>query len=166
MSIQGTLEEVKTVLENYVEGVISGGKDFEGAFVERHVPTVFLNDLRPPKLEETEEEYEENIYPYVLLRAASGSTESEGVDSGENAITIVCVIGVHAPGEDMQGERDVCALIDRVIAAVQENPYTAHCRIDRAVNWVVDEEELHPYYYGAVTITAYDRLTTQAEYNI
>ncbi len=166
MSIQGTLEEVKTVLENYVDGFISGGKDFEGMIVPRHAPTVFLNDLRPPMLEETEEEYEENIYPYVLLRAVSGSTESEGVDSGENAITIVCVIGVHAPGEDMQGERDVCALIDRLIAGVQENTYTEHCRIDPAVNWVVDEEDLHPFYYGAVTITAYDRMTTRAEYNI
>ena len=166
MSIQGTLDEVKAMLEPYVNGFISGGRDFEGMFVQRHAPTVFLNDLRPPMLEETEEEYAQNIYPYILLRAPSGSVETDEIDAAENGITIIAVIGIHAPGEDMQGERDVCDLIDRIINAVQENPCTERCRLDTKVNWVVDEEDTHPYYHGAVTLTAYDRLVTRAEYDI
>ena len=41
MSIQGTLEEVKTVLENYVDGFISGGKDFEGMICRGTLPQSF-----------------------------------------------------------------------------------------------------------------------------
>lgn len=166
MSIQNTLDEMADHFRTHLSGYISGGYDFEGLPIPRRALSVYKNDLRRPAINETDDEYLANIYPFVLLRAPSGSTSSDGIDAVENAVSVVAVIGIHAPLPDMQGHADVCDLIDRIIAVAREHPYTAHCRIDPDVSWQLDEGETHPYYYGAVTLTAYDRLTTRAEYDI
>lgn len=166
MSIQGTLDELKDMLQPYLDSMVRDFIDRDGFAVSRKGPAVVTNDLRPPEADEEDEKYLESIYPFVLLRAPSGSTSTDGVDTAENAVNVIAVIGIHAPEEDMQGERDVADVIDRIIDAVRKNPYTKHCRISPDVSWQVDESETHPYYFGAVTLTAYDRLTTGDESNI
>lgn len=167
MSIELALSELKTVLEPYLCGMIGRDLDFEELPTRRKTPNIFINDLRPPAINETEDEYERDVYPFVLLTAPTGTASMGEGESGENEIPVVAVIGVCDPVEDKQGIAGVHNIIDRIIAAVQENPHTTHCTLDRNLPWMADDDEsVYPYYYGSVTITVRDRLTTPAEYDI
>lgn len=166
MSIQGALHEMRDHLEQYVAGYAGTYRNYDGMHIRQHAPSVFVNGVRPPAADETEEEYLENIYPFVLLRASAGQTAQEGVDTAENEISVIAVIGVRYPGEDMQGAAEVADLIDRIITCAAKQPYTAHTRISPDVRWQLDDDDTHPYYFGAATLTVYDRTATRDEYNI
>lgn len=166
MSIQGALHEMREHLEQYVAGYAGTYQDYDGMHIRQHAPSVFVNGLRPPAADETEEEYLENIYPFILLRASAGQASQEGVDTAENEISVIAVIGVRYPGEDMQGAAEVADLIDRIITGAARQPYTPHCRILPDVRWQIDEDDTHPYYFGAATLTVIDRTATHDKYNI
>lgn len=166
MSIQGALHELKDHLAQYVSGYAGTYQDYDGMHIRQHAPSVFVNGLRPPAADETEAEYMENIYPFILLRASAGQASQEGVDTAENEISVIAVIGVRYPGEDMQGAAEVADLIDRIITGAARQPYTPHCRISPDVRWQIDEDDTHPYYFGAATLTVIDRTATHDEYNI
>lgn len=166
MSIQGALHEMRDHLEQYVAGYAGTYRNYDGMHIRQHAPSVFVNGVRPPAADETEEEYLENIYPFVLLRASAGQSAQEGVDTAENEISVIAVIGVRYPGEDMQGAAEVADLIDRIITCVAKQPYTEHTRISPDVRWQIDEGDTHPYYFGAATLTVIDRTATHDEYNI
>lgn len=166
MSIQGALHELRDHLEQYVAGYAGTYRDYDGMHIRQHAPSVFVNGLRPPAADETEEEYLANIYPFILLRASAGQASQEGVDTAENEISVIAVIGVRYPGEDMQGAAEVEDLIDRIITCAAKQPYTAHTRISPDVRWQIDEGDTHPYYFGAATMTVYDRTATRDEYEI
>lgn len=166
MSIQGALHELKDHLAQYVSGYEGTYQDYDGMHIRQHAPSVFVNGLRPPAADETEEEYLENIYPFILLRASAGQTSQEGVDTAENEISVIAVIGVRYPGEDMQGAAEVADLIDRIITGAARQPYTPHCRILPDVRWQIDEDDTHPYFFGAATLTVIDRTATHDEINI
>ena len=166
MSIQGALHEMRDHLAQYVAGYAGTYRDYDDMHIRQHAPSVFVNGVRPPAADETEEEYLEKIYPFVLLRASAGQTSQEGVDTAENEISVIAVIGVRYPGEDMQGAAEVAELIDRIITGAERQPYTPHCRILPDVRWQIDEDDTHPYYFGAATLTVIDRTATHDEYNI
>ena len=166
MSIQGALHELRDHLAQYVSGYAGTYQDYDGMHIRQHAPSVFVNGLRPPAADETEEEYLENIYPFILLRASAGQASQEGVDTAENEISVIAVIGVRYPGEDMQGAAEVADLIDRIITCAAKQPYTAHTRISPDVRWQIDEGDTHPYYFGAATMTVYDQTSTHDEINI
>lgn len=166
MSIHGALHELRDHLAQYVSGYAGTYTDYDGMHIRQHAPSVFVNGLRPPAADETEEEYLANIYPFILLRASAGQTSQEGVDTAENEISVIAVIGVRYPGEDMQGATEVADLIDRIITGAARQPYTPHCRILPDVRWQIDEDDTHPYYFGAATLTVIDRTATHDEINI
>lgn len=166
MSIQGALHEMRDHLAQYVEGYAGTYRDYDGMHIRQHAPSVFVNGVRPPAADETEEEYLENIYPFILLRASAGQAAQEGVDTAENEISVIAVIGVRYPGEDMQGAAEVADLIDRIITCAAKQPYTQHTRISPDVRWQIDEGDTHPYYFGAATLTVYDQTATHDEINI
>ena len=160
------LEEVREVISPYLTEGIFTAYDHEGYAKGRRTPRVYLHALRPPELNESDEEYLGSVYPFIVLKPTGGEASVNGVDSSWNGIRVTAVIGICAPGEDMQGNRDVSAIIDRILQAVGENPYTKHCRFSDEIDWQIDDEAEHPYYYGTVSLTVYDRLTTRAEYDI
>lgn len=166
MSITAALDELRDHIAPYVADVCTVARDYSGTAVQLAPAGVYTYELRPPAENETEDAYLDAVYPFVLLRAASGAVTGQGVDTTEDAITVTAVVGVRYPGEDMQGSAAVAALIDRVIASVYADPYTPHCRIGQDVAWQIDDGETHPYYFGALTLTVYDRTTTRAEYDI
>lgn len=167
MSIESVLEEVKEYLEPYLHGMVDRDVDFEGLPVMRRTPNIFINNIRDPEINEDEDAYAQNIYPFVMLRAISGNASDGEGKNGENEIAVIAVIGVHDPGEDKQGIAGVHNIIDRIISAVMENPYTKTCTVDRNVSWMADDDDsVFPYFYGTATITVHNRLTTRAEYDI
>lgn len=166
MSITAAMDELREHIAPYVRGACIVARDYSGEAVQLGAPGVYTFDLRPPAENETEDEYLAAVYPFVLLRPAAGAAAGQGVDATENAITVTAVVGVRYPGEDMQGSAAVAALIDRVIESVYADPYTPHCRIGQDVAWQIDDGDTHPYYFGALTITVYDRTWTRAENDI
>ncbi|MBD5509983.1 MAG: hypothetical protein HDR08_01795 [Lachnospiraceae bacterium] len=128
------VEEIKSMFRGLLYRTPSGGR----------VPlNVFAQNI---PVNQTDEEDEP--YPYVIVRLASGGDSGKG--DSFNTVEIAMVIGTWDDSADAQGHRDVMNIIQKIYERFHENP----CLNSRAVyagefEWVMREDLYYPYFFGA-----------------
>lgn len=99
----------------------------------------------PAKMEEDDSEH----FPYIIVRVVDGGSQSEGEPDTCRAILLV---GVYDEQHDRQGNKIVLNVLQRIRThLLSKRIVNKQFRIDYPCEWsVYDDEDLHPYYFGAV----------------
>lgn len=114
-----------------------------------------------PKREQTvtpgnimaDEEYEEDPYPFCVVRLDSGSMRTP---QEANEIKTVLVLGVYDDDVGRQGHTAILNAINRISERFMKNPILrAQYRLnyDAGISWTLDDEDRYPYYFGAMEMT-------------
>ena len=113
-------------------------------------PHVFLQELPIPQ-DEYDAAFSE--LPYIIVHLSGGEIEDWDSADAHTEITVELYFGIYNNSADRSGHIELLNMIQRI-----EN----HFGICRRVNnfsvkplfrWVLDEEDRHPYYFGAVSMT-------------
>ena len=131
------LEEITDILKDMVTYTADGNKrvGFKG-----------YKNLLPPI--RTDEESEEQFFPYFIIRLYSGKTQD---DEDCWHVTSDIVLGVYENGN--AGHERILTAIQRIVNRFTEDPLMGCFRADQDIEWVMEEEGREPYYFGGVSIT-------------
>ena len=94
------------------------------------------------------EEDESKFLPYAIVRLAEGKTED---DDSPWSVTVDMLFGAYDPGEANQGHQHIMVMCQRVTDRFAAEPLLAgKFRAEQDMEWVMQEEDTYPYYFGGV----------------
>lgn len=100
---------------------------------------------------EKTKENKKKKFPYALIIPKEGNIEG-GMEP--QIINVQILIGVYDDDIENQGKRHVLNIIHDICERFQVNPVLKNqYYADEKITWVVDDEEEHPYHFGAVWLT-------------
>lgn len=125
-------------------------KIFEGDLFKNpdgvYVPMQVFEQHLPQK-----ESKEQNFYPYVIVQLNTGEQKAE---LEQHKAPILFIIGVYYDGKDNQGHKEVMGIINKLFENFSKFPMQdKRYEIDFPLRWGLHEEDVAPYYYGAVETT-------------
>ncbi len=99
------------------------------------------------------EEDDNDPYPYCIVRIDSGSVATPQ-DSQE--VKIILIFGIYDNGQERNGHQAILNIFQRISDrflkdAVLEDKYRLN--YNSGIQWVMDDEEPYPYYFGAMNLT-------------
>lgn len=136
--------ELQSSLKARVEKIFEGDlfKNPRGAYVPLQV---FKQHLPAKKSNE------DNFYPYVIVQLNFGEQKTE---SDQHKAPVLFVIGIHYDEEDNQGHQEVMGIVNKLFESFRKYPIEdQRYEIDFPLRWGLHEEDMAPYYYGAVETT-------------
>lgn len=100
-----------------------------------------------------EDDEEEDPYPYIIVRIDSGDMK----EGSAHLVKIRILIGIFDESNDTNGHKDVLNVIQKIYERFARNPVLANKYVmqDNSENpftWVLQDEDTHPYYFGAIEI--------------
>ena len=138
MELQDSLlRETSDVLKDMVTYTADGNK--------RVGFTGYKNLLPPLK---TDDESEEQLFPYFIIRPYSGKTQD---DEDCWHVTLDILLGVY--DDTNVGHERLLTAVQRIVNRFTEDPLMGCFRADQDMEWVLEEEVREPYYFGGVSIT-------------
>lgn len=96
---------------------------------------------------------EETYYPYCVVRIDSGKIK---LVNDSQKVTVILVFGIYNDKKDMQGHTDILNAMQKITGQFVKNPILCgqfRLKTDEDIEWILDEEETYPYYYGAMIMT-------------
>lgn len=134
---------LQDALVNEIEALLAGFETLNAAG-EPATMNVYPQSL-PAKVEEDDSEH----FPYIIVRVVDGGVASE---DEPDTCRIVLVVGVYDEQSDRQGNKIVLNVLQRIRThLLSKRIINKQFRIDYPCEWsVYDDEDLHPYYFGAV----------------
>lgn len=101
----------------------------------------------------TDNEPEEDPYPYCVVRVESGNMEAV---QGVHEIATVLIFGIFDDDVRCLGHQVIMNMMHRVAERFIRNPVLkGRYRMSEGagISWVLDEEDRYPYYFGAMEMT-------------
>lgn len=92
-------------------------------------------------------------YPFCVVKIDSGEL---GTAQSAHEVKTVLVLGVFDDDISCQGHRVILTMIQRIMERFTKDPVlNRRYRINEEAgfNWTLDEEDRHPYYLGALSMT-------------
>lgn len=125
-----------------------------GADIEPE-PEPVEKDLEAEQLEDqapAEETKPEDVpEPYVIVRIPGGELPDQDTRQQVEAILVVCVCD---PDPGRQGFRDALHIVNKILTHYGENSIVGRrYEVQYPIKWVTQEEDTHPYYFAAMTLT-------------
>lgn len=112
---------------------------------------VFKHKLPENKFDYSKEGTHDALYPFCVVKINNGFKE-ENQDMQETVIDLI--IGVKNTGQEGQGYDDVMACIEAIWQDFNNNPYLdKKYPFKYPLNWALDEEDRHPFYFGGMQLT-------------
>ena len=113
-------------------------------------PHVFLQELPIPQ-DEYDAAFSE--LPYIIVHLSGGEIEDWDSSNAHTEITVELYFGIYNNDPDRSGHVELLNMIQRI-----ENHFGICRRVHNfsvkpSFRWVLDEEDRHPYYFGAVSMT-------------
>ncbi|EFV78954.1 hypothetical protein HMPREF1013_00838 [Bacillus sp. 2_A_57_CT2] len=136
--------ELQMRLKKRVERIFEGkmfknpnGNEVPLQVFEQHLPEKTAND--------------ENFYPYVIVQLNYGEQKSY---NEQHKAPVLFVVGVYFEGNDNQGHKEVMGIINKLFEDFSRFPIEdMRYEIDFPLRWGLHEEDMAPYYFGAVETT-------------
>lgn len=140
MTPQDLQAEIKEFLNEVTEDISL--KDIDG---KETILQIFNQNL--PKRNTDEDD----PYPYCIVRLINGS--SNAVEDEENGIRVLLIFGI--VNQDMQnrGHEDILGIINRIILRLSENNVLKTFYQTGKIEWVLDDEDTYPYFFGGMDLT-------------
>ena len=131
---------MKKRVERIFEGTLfknPNGDNVQLQVFEQHLPEKAKND--------------DEFYPYVIVQLNHG--EQKSINEQHKA-PIIFVVGVYYEEKDNQGHKEVMRIINKIFEDFSRFPIEdGRYEIDFPLGWGLHEEDLAPYYFGAVEAT-------------
>lgn len=101
-----------------------------------------------------ESDEQDDPFPYIIVRIDSGDMKGENPQH----VKIRILIGIYDDGYDINGHKDVLNIIQKIYEQFAKNPVLEHKYVmkDDPQNpfiWALQDEDIYPYYYGAIEMT-------------
>lgn len=111
-------------------------------------PNIFSQNL-PVREDDNEED---DPYPYVIVKVDSAS-----IARNKSLIKTRLMIGVFDDAPGNNGHKDILNIIQKIYDRFSRSPilagkYVMKDDIENPLVWVIHEEDLYPYYFGAIDI--------------
>lgn len=85
--------------------------------------------------------------PYIIVRTEGGNAEPDKPMETD----VLLVLCVSDDGLDRQGHRDVLRMIQTIVKRFCEDPIVGRrWELKSPIDWTSQDEDTHPYYFGAV----------------
>lgn len=100
-----------------------------------------------------DEENGEDPYPYCIVRIDSGSLR---MLQEAQKVKVDLVFGIVDDDFERQGHRAILNIIQKITERFVQDPVLAgRYRMDeeKGIDWILDEEDRYPYYFGAMEMT-------------
>lgn len=113
-------------------------------------PHIFLQELPIPQ-----DDYDASFseLPYIIVHLSGGEIDDWDSFDAHTEITVELYLGIYNNDSDRSGHVELLNMIQRI-----ENHFGICRRVHNftvkpSFRWVLDEEDRHPYYFGAVSMT-------------
>lgn len=141
----------KDILLKDVKGYPAHIKAFAQSLPKRFQDVADMEDDEGDIMPEAGED--EDPYPYCVVRIDSGRLETA---ESTHEITTTLVFGIFDDDARCLGHQAIMNLIHKITERFIKNPVLNNkCRMNEAadINWVLDDEDKYPYYFGAMEMT-------------
>lgn len=97
-----------------------------------------------------DEEDNSQFFPYVIVRLADGSTET---DDDPWVVTADILLGIYDPDTEANGHEHILSMVTKITDRFVEYPLLDQkYRAQQKIQWSLQDEDTYPYYFGGVEI--------------
>ena len=148
-----TAANIQHALKERIEGVLVN-LPLKAIFNDSIPFKVFKHKL-PEQLSDefdySDEGTHDLLYPFCVVKINNGSKEANQ-DMQETVIDLI--FGVKNEGAEGEGYDDIMACMEAIWSDFNNNPILAKkYPFKYPLNWALDEEDRHPFYYGGMQLT-------------
>lgn len=112
---------------------------------------VYKQQLPKLPLQDDEDEADgSDLFPFIVVRVMSGKIESP---DAPHEVTLLLWIGVFDDDLKNEGHDAVLEIIERVQQHYQEKPTLGAAFFKDPFEWVLQDEESFPFFYGGCSLT-------------
>ena len=95
----------------------------------------------------TDEESDEDPFPFVIVRLHSGEIASQ---ADPHKVTVLLIVGAFDDSLDNDGHDSVMSILDQIQRHYEGNPVAGgRFILDDPFDWYLQEESSYPYFYGS-----------------
>lgn len=116
------------------------------------VPVLPVFELNPFDDSKRDEETEEKMFPYFVVRTDQVFYKKENAD-GKNQVNIIVLFAIRDRDPNMAGYFTLTAIVERVIARFQTNPALHVYWCERQMNVAFQEDNTFPYFFAGIEMT-------------
>lgn len=126
------------------------GKKYNGQQGKEEL-TVYKQDLPIPENNDDDVDVDSASAPYIVVQMTNGSIPGEDTTQNVYFSIIICA---YDTGTKREGWKDVANIKEDIIQRVCSMPYFGGVfTVLKPIAWALQEDDTHPYYYGAVQLT-------------
>lgn len=134
------------------------GKKFNGQEGRKPL-TVFKQDLPIPEEIDDDADLDKAQAPYIVVRMSGGEIKDEDSPQVVEFSLVVCC---YDTGRDREGYQDVANIKEDIIQRVCTAPYFGGAfTILKPITWALQQDDTHPYYFGACILNCTAPAMTQ-----
>lgn len=120
---------------------------------------IYKQDLPIPQSDDADVDTDKAEAPYIVVRMTGGQIEDDDSPQTVDFSLIVCA---YDTGLDREGWQDVANIKEDIIQRVCKAPYFGGAfTVLKPITWALQEDDTHPYYFGACTLTCTAPAMTQ-----
>ncbi len=123
-------------------------KDMQSLTADDNKSVGFHGYLHELPIMKSDEDDEEKLFPFYIIRIAEGTTAD---DNDCWHVSADIILGVHEM--ESGGHQHILTAIQRIVDRFASVPALGAFRADQNMTWQAGDEDTYPYYYGAVSIT-------------
>ena len=162
------VKEANTTTPEFLQDAIAAdladlfeGQTLPSSAGDRRPIRVYSQDLPIIEgMDETEDRTEEIPEPYIIVRTNEGNIPDANSAQEIDLILVVCT---YDKNPNRQGHRDVLHIIQEIYGRYAKNPLVrikadsggargGPWSVKYPIKWVTQQEDAHPYYFGAMSL--------------
>lgn len=122
---------------------------------------VYKQDLPIPQNNDADVDTDAAEAPYIVVQMTDGQIKD---DDSPQTVGFSLIICAYDTGLNREGWQDVTNIKEDIIQRVCKEPYFGGAfTILKPITWALQEDDTHPYYFGACTLTCTAPAMTQDE---
>ena len=134
------------------------GKKYNGQQGRKELK-IYKQDLPIPQSDDADVDTDKAEAPYIVVRMTGGQIEDDDSPQTVDFSLIVCA---YDTGLGREGWQDVANIKEDIVQRVCTRPYFGGAfTILKPVVWAMQQDDTHPYYFGACTLTCTAPAMTQ-----
>lgn len=134
------------------------GKKYNGQ-EQRKELTIYKQDLPIPEDTDYDVDTDRASAPYIVVQMTNGAIRG---DDEAQKVEFSLVICAYDEGKKREGWQDVANIKEDIIQRFCSAPYFGGAfTIQKPIAWALQEDDTHPYYYGAVSMVCTAPAITQ-----
>ena len=111
---------------------------------------IYKQDLPIPQSDDADADTDKAEAPYIVVRMTGGQIEDDDSPQTVDFSLIVCA---YDTGLDREGWQDVANIKEDIIQRVCKAPYFGGAfTVLKPITWALQEDDTHPYYFGAMSL--------------